>query len=407
MTTYDVAQIRRDFPILHTENNGKSLIYLDNGATTQKPQCVIDAIVEGYTRCNANVHRGVYRMSREATDRHEAARDRIARFIHAEREELLFTSGTTESINLVAYTLGRQILSAGDKVVVSVLEHHSNFVPWQQIAKACGASFEVVPVLADGTLDMEALTQAIDSRTKVVSIAHVSNVLGTVNPVESIVELAHRHGAVVLLDGAQAIAHLPVDVKALNCDFYAFSSHKIYGPTGMGVLYGKRKWLETMPPFLYGGEMIEHVSIAETTFNDLPYKFEAGTPNFIGSHAFATAIDYVDRLGLANIAVHERQLLEATMVALKEIEGMRFVGTATDKAAVVSFDIEGVHPYDLAVLLDEAGIALRTGHHCAEPLLSHFGLNSTIRASFGLYNTLEEVELFVQRLKRVLSFFRR
>lgn len=401
---YKVECYREDFPILQTQMNGKPLVFLDNAATTQKPQIVIDALVEAYTQCNANVHRGVYQMSRFATERHEAARQTVANFLGATPEEILFTRGTTESLNLVATAYGATFLQKGDEIIISTLEHHSNIVPWQQVALQRGCKLQVIPMYDDGTLDLEAYRALLSSRTKLVAIAQVSNVLGTINPIREMIKDAHQEGAIVVVDGAQGAPHLSTQVKELDADFYAFSGHKIYAPTGIGVLYGKRDLLEKMPPYQFGGEMIERVTFEKTTFNQLPYKFEAGTPNYVGSVALARAIDYVQAIGLDAIAQYEEELLQHATELICQIPNVRLLGTAAHKAAVLTFVVEGVHPYDLALLMDQQGIALRTGHHCAEPLLDRLQVTSTMRASFALYNTHQEVETFIQALERAISF---
>lgn len=400
---YNLEEVRKAFPILATEMNGRPLVYFDNAATTQKPRQVLEAIVEAYSTCNANVHRGVYKMSRIATERHESARDRLARFLGAEREEVVFTRGATESLNTIAYTYGETNLCEGDNVVVTIMEHHSNFVPWQQLAKRKGATFSVVSILPDGSLDMEAFQNALTPRTKLVAFCHVSNVLGTVNPVAEMVAAAHRVGAIAIVDGAQSVAHMPVDVKELDVDFYAFSSHKMYGPTGIGLLYGKRELLEAMPPLFFGGEMIDEVTVERTSFAPLPYKFEAGTPDFVGSIAFAAAADYIETLGMTAICAHEQDLLHYATTRLTEVEGLRLVGTAAHKDAVLSFVPERVHAYDLGLFLDQQGFALRSGHHCAEPLMQSLGLTTTLRASFALYNTREEVDAFIAAMEKSMA----
>lgn len=402
---YDINATRADFPILTHKESNRPWIYLDNAATTQKPQCVIDRINEVYKTCNANVHRGVYRMSREATEHHESARRRIAQFIGASPEELIFTRGTTESINLVASTYGASFVQEDDEIVISAMEHHSNLVPWQQLALRNKAKLRIVPLKEDGSLDVEAYKTLLNERTRLVAIAHISNVLGTINPIKMLIEEAHRVGAKVLIDGAQAIAHSRVNVQELDADFYVFSGHKMYAPTGIGVLYGKKSLLDAMPPYHFGGEMIEKVTFESTTFNTLPHKFEAGTPDYVGSVALATAVDYIDRIGVENIANYENHLLTHAVEQLSSIEGVRFIGTAKEKSAVISFVVEQAHPYDVCLLLDELGFALRSGHHCAEPLLDLLGLTSTLRASFALYNTIEEIDLFAEALRKVLRFF--
>ncbi len=404
---YDIESLRAQFPILQRTVHNKPLVYLDNGATTQKPQCVIDAITHTYTQANANVHRGVHTLSQEATAHHEAARQRVADFLHAfGTEQIIFTRGTTESINLVAATYGRKFIQEGDEIIVSTLEHHSNIVPWQMIAEERGAKLRVIRLTPEGELDMMHFCSLLSARTRLVAVAHVSNVLGTVNPVSEIVRMVHEQGAHVLIDGAQAVPHIPVNVQALDADFYVFSAHKVYGPNGMGVLYGRRELLEAMPPYHGGGEMIKKVTFEKTTYNDLPFKFEAGTPDYVGSVALARALDFVSEVGMDNIAAHEDDLLRyCTHRMTTEIEGVRIIGTAEHKNAVISFVVGDIHPYDLGMLLDHLGIAIRTGHHCAEPLLESYGLTSTARVSFGLYNTRAEVDAFIEGLKRVVKMF--
>ena len=379
------------------------LTYLDNAATTQRPQCVIDRLAEGYLHANANIHRGVHYLSRVATEAHEAARETAARFIHArEAAEVVFTRGTTDGINTVADTYCRAFMQPGDEVIVSTMEHHSNIVPWQ----LQGAKLSVIPISDKGELDMEAYEKLFTPRTKMVAVTALSNVLGTVNPVREIVDIAHAHGVPCLIDAAQAIAHRPVDVQAWDCDFLTFSGHKIYGPTGIGVLYGKREWLERIPPYQGGGEMIDHVSFDHTTYAGLPYKFEAGTPNFIGSLGLETALKYVSEIGIDEIQSHERELIDYCTSEMEQIEGMRIYGTAPGKESVISFLVDGVHPYDLGTLLDHLGIALRTGHHCAQPLMERYGITGTARVSFALYTTREEVDTFIAGLRRVLPMLR-
>lgn len=402
----DVNQIRKDFPILSTQVYGKPLVYLDNGATTQKPQCVIDNLANGYLHHNANVHRGVHFLSQDATDLHEGARRRVQRFINAESsDEIIFTRGTTEAINLVAYSFGEAFLQDGDEVILSVMEHHSNIVSWQLLQQRKHIVLKVVQMNERQELDMENFRSLFSERTKLVSITHVSNVLGTVNPVKEIVADAHRRNIPVLIDGAQSTPHVKVDVRDLDCDFLVFSGHKVYGPTGVGVLYGKRKWLEQMPPYQGGGEMIQSVSFEKTTFNELPYKFEAGTPDFISTVAFAAALDYVDGIGLANIEEYEKQLLDYATEQFRQIPGMRIYGNALAKSAVLSFLVDGIHHYDMGLLLDKMGIAVRTGHHCAQPLMQALGIEGTVRASFSFYNTEQEVDALVAGVKRVCRMF--
>lgn len=400
----DVERLREDFPALRdTIYKEVPLIYLDNAATTQRPQCVIDRLAEGYLHANANIHRGVHYLSRVATEAHEAARETAARFIHArEAAEVVFTRGTTDGINTVADTYCRAFMQPGDEVIVSTMEHHSNIVPWQ----LQGAKLRVIPISDEGELDMEVYERLFTPRTKMVAVTALSNVLGTVNPVREIVDIAHAHGVPCLIDAAQAIAHRPVDVQAWDCDFLTFSGHKIYGPTGIGVLYGKREWLERIPPYQGGGEMIDHVSFDHTTYAGLPYKFEAGTPNFIGSLGLETALKYVSEIGIDEIQSHERKLIDYCTSEMEQIEGMRIYGTAPGKESVISFLIDGVHPYDLGTLLDHLGIALRTGHHCAQPLMERYGITGTARVSFALYTTREEVDTFIAGLRRVLPMLR-
>ncbi|MGL4491752.1 MAG: aminotransferase class V-fold PLP-dependent enzyme [Tannerellaceae bacterium] len=402
----DVNTIRKDFPILEREVHGKPLIYLDNGATTQKPRSVVEKIEEGYYKNNANIHRGVHHLSQVATEAHEDARRTVQKFINAEHaHEIIFTRGTTESINLVASSFVDQFMQKDDEVIISTMEHHSNIVPWQLQAEKKGIKLRVVNINEKGELDMEHFKSLINEKTKLVSIMHVSNVLGTINPVKEIIDIAHSGDVPVLIDGAQSIPHLGVDVQALDADFYVFSAHKIYGPTGMGVLYGKEKWLDKMPPYHGGGEMIATVSFDKTTFNELPFKFEAGTPDYIGSTAFAEALNYVSAIGMDNIAAYEDELLHYAMERMKAIENIRFFGTAEQKSGVISFLVGDIHHYDMGMLLDRLGIAVRTGHHCAQPLMHHMGIEGTVRASFGIYNTKEEIDALVAGIQRVSSMF--
>ena len=406
MTAIDIAAVRRDFPILSRNVYNRPLIYLDNAATTQKPLCVLDAMREEYLNVNANVHRGVHYLSQQATDLHEAARERVRQFINARKtEEIIFTRGTTESINLVASSFCYDMMKAGDEVIVSEMEHHSNIVPWQLQATRQGIVVKVLPMNDNGELRMEALETMITEKTKMISIAHVSNVLGTVNPVAEIIKTAHAHGVPVLVDGAQSAPHLKVDVTALDCDFYAFSGHKMYGPTGVGVLYGKEEWLDRLPPYQGGGEMIDRVSFDHTTFAQLPYKFEAGTPDYVATHGLATAIDYMEHIGMENITAYERELTSYCMEKMSEIDGIRLFGTQKEKDAVVSFLVNDIHHLDMGTLLDRLGIAVRTGHHCAEPLMHRLGIQGTVRASFAFYNTKEEVDALVAGVKRVSQMF--
>ncbi len=400
---YDVESLRREYPILDRKVYGKPLVYLDNTATTQTPRCVVDSITDMYFAHKANVHRGVHALSQEATMMMEETRRSVADLIGADStDEIIFTRGTTESINLVASSYG-SLLNEGDEVILTVMEHHSNIVPWQLLRDRRGIVIKVVPMLEDGSLDMEAYASLLTDRTKVVSVTHVSNVLGTVNPVERIIRMAHEQGAVVLIDGAQAIAHTPVDVQRLGADFYVFSSHKMYGPTGVGVLYGRRELLEAMPPYQGGGEMIAHVSFEHTTFAGLPFKFEAGTPDYVGIAALRTAIDYLRRVGIDRIAAHEEDLLHYTTGQMLTIPGIRIFGTAPGKAAIISLLIGEAHHYDTGMLLDKLGVAVRTGHHCAQPLMQALGIEGTVRASFALYNTRAEADAFIAALRRVAA----
>ncbi len=403
---YDINKIREDFPILSRKVYDKPLVYLDNAATTQKPLCVLDAMREEYLNVNANVHRGVHYLSQQATDLHEAAREKVRRFINAAKtSEIVFTRGTTESINLVAQTFCEAFMSEGDEVLVTDMEHHSNIVPWQLQAQKRGITVRHLPINDRGELELSALEAYLSPRTKLVSITHVSNVLGTVNPVKDIIKTAHEHGIPVLIDGAQSAPHTKIDVQELGCDFFAFSGHKMYGPTGIGVLYGKEEWLEKMPPYQGGGEMIDKVSWEKTTFEQLPLKFEAGTPDYVATHGLATAIDYMETLGMENIQAHEQELTRYCMEQLATIPDIRFFGQAREKDAVVSFLVGDIHHLDLGTLLDRLGIAVRTGHHCAHPLMTRLGVTGTVRASFGLYNTKEEVDALVEGIRRVSKMF--
>lgn len=406
--TFDVMRVRADFPVLHQRiYDGRPLVYLDNAATTQKPKAVIDRIRDFYTRENANIHRGVHYLSQQASDAYDEARRLVADFIGAlDPSQVIFTRGTTESINLVAATYGRQHLGEGDEIVLSAMEHHSNIVPWQLLCEEKGARLRVVPVDTQGMLDLEALAQSLTERTRLVAIAHVSNALGTVNPVREIIQMAHAQGIPVLVDGAQAVQHLVVNVAELDCDFYCFSGHKMYGPTGIGILYGKAAWLESMPPYQGGGDMIERVTFEHTTFNRLPYKFEAGTPHIAGAIGLGAAVAYLNSLGRTAVAAYEDELLQYATERLQEIPGLRLIGTAPHKVSVLSFVIDGVHPYDAGTLLDQMGIAVRTGHHCAQPLMDWLGLSGTIRASLALYNTREEIDALVTALYRVIRLLR-
>lgn len=404
--TYDVNAIRRDFPILSTTVYDRPLVYLDNAATTQKPLCVLDAMRHEYLNANANVHRGVHYLSQQATELHEAARETVRRFINAGKtEEVIFTRGTTESINLVASSFCEEFMKEGDEIIVSVMEHHSNIVPWQLQAARRGVAVRVIPMNDEGELDMEAYAGMFTERTKIVSVAHVSNVLGTVNPVREMIRIAHSHGVPVLVDGAQSTPHFKVDVQELDCDFFAFSGHKIYGPTGIGVLYGKEEWLERMPPYQGGGEMIESVTFEKTVFQSLPFKFEAGTPDYIATHGLAVALDYVNDIGLENISSHERELTSYCMEQMRSIDGIALFGTSVHKDAVVSFLVGDIHHLDMGTLLDRLGIAVRTGHHCAQPVMQRYGIQGAVRASFAMYNTREEIDALVEGVRRVSRMF--
>ena len=419
---YDINKVRADFPILSRQVHGKPLVYLDNAATTQKPLCVLDAMREEYLNANANVHRGVHYLSVQATELHEQARETVRKFINAKRTtEIVFTRGTTEGLNLVAATFSQAFMQAGDEVIVSVMEHHSNIVPWQLAAMQRGIKLRVIPMSDDGVLDIEAYKKLFNEKTKMVSVAHVSNVLGTVNPVAEIIKIAHAHDVPVMVDGAQSAPHFAIDVQKLDCDFLVFSGHKMYGPTGIGVLYGKEEWLEKLPPYQGGGEMIEHVSFEKTTFEQPPLKFEAGTPDYIASHGLATAINYMESLGLENIEAHEQELTTYAIERLGKIEGMKIYGptaslssSASQKAplpaanshdAVVSFNVGQIHHMDMGTLLDQLGIAVRTGHHCAQPLMDRLGVLGTVRASFALYNTKEEIDILADGIERVRKMF--
>jgi cysteine desulfurase/selenocysteine lyase len=401
----DIEKIRADFPILHQQVNGKPLVYLDNGATTQKPQVVIDAIADYYRTTNSNVHRGAHTLSDQATQMFENARTTLQKFLNAKKsEEIIWTRGTTDAINLVAQTWVRSNVKAGDEIIISGMEHHSNIVPWQMVCEQTGAILKIIPVLEDGTLDYDGYLKLLSDKTKFVAVVHVSNALGTVNPVEDIIREAQKVGAKTLLDGAQAIAHWDVDVQALDCDFYVFSGHKLFGPTGLGVLYGKEALLNAMPPYQGGGEMILHVTFEKTTYNVLPYKFEAGTPNIAGAIGMAAAVDYVNGLDRIALAKHEDALLARANELAAKTDGIRIIGTSKNKVSVLSFLIEGTHPHDVGTLLDQQGIAVRTGHHCTMPLMDQFGIPGTVRASFTFYNTLEEVDALFKAIEKVKMF---
>ena len=408
METYNIIKVREDFPILSREVYGKPLVYLDNAATTQKPLCVLDAMRNEYLNVNANVHRGVHYLSQQATDLHEEARETVRRFINAAKtEEIVFTRGTTEAINLVASSFCESQMQAGDEVLVTEMEHHSNIVPWQLQAMKRGIVVRHLPITDDGLLQLSALDTLLSARTKLVCVAHVSNVLGTVNPVEQIIKTAHAQGIPVLVDGAQSAPHFAVDVQAMDCDFFAFSGHKMYGPTGIGVLYGKEEWLEKLPPYQGGGEMIDKVTWEKTTFERLPFKFEAGTPDYVATHGLATAIEYIGSIGFEVISQHEQELTRYCMEQLMTIDGMKIYGPsqATAKDAVVSFNVGDIHHLDMGTLLDRLGIAVRTGHHCAQPLMDRLGISGTVRASFALYNTKEEIDTLVAGIRRVAQMF--
>ena len=403
---YDINKVREDFPILSRTIYGKPLVYLDNGATTQKPLCVLDAMREEYLNVNANVHRGVHWMSQQATDLHEAARETVRKFNAPSISEIVFTRGTTESLNLVASSFVEGCMKEGDEVIISTMEHHSNIVPWQLQEQRKGIVLKVIPMTDEGELELDAYENLFTERTKLVSVTQVSNVLGTINPVKKMIRIAHEHGVPVVVDGAQSVPHFAVDVKDLDCDFLAFSGHKVYGPTGVGVLFGKEEWLDRLPPYQGGGEMIERVSFEKTTFERPPLKFEAGTPDYVATHGLATALDYVSSLGMDNILAHEQDLTHYALQQLREIEGMHIYGHYHDSGdAVISFNVGDIHHMDLGTLLDQLGIAVRTGHHCAQPLMDRLGILGTVRASFGLYNTREEVDAVVAGIKRIAMMF--
>ena len=401
----DIEKIRADFPILNEQVYGHKLVYLDNAATTQKPKLVVESIVNGYYHKNANVHRGVHWLSQEATEAHEAARETVRKFINAEKtSEIIFTRGTTESLNIVAATFG-ELLNEGDEIIVSQMEHHSNIVPWQLVCEKKGARLVMLPIDNNGEISLDTLKELINEKTRLVSIAHASNTLATVNPVKEVISIAHENGIPVMIDGAQSVPHFKVDVRELDADFLAFSGHKIYGPTGIGVLYGKEKWLDKLPPYQAGGEMIDKVTFEKTTFNVLPYKFEAGTPDFIGSTSLAAALNYMTAIGMDNVEKHERELVEYATKKLNEIEGMRIYGNAKKRSGLVSFLVSDIHPYDMGTILDKLGIAVRTGHHCAQPTMDFFGIEGTVRASFGIYNTKEEIDILAAGIVRAKKLF--
>ncbi|MEE1088000.1 MAG: cysteine desulfurase [Bacteroidaceae bacterium] len=407
--SYDLEQIRQDFPILQRQVYGRPLVYLDNGATTQKPRCVVEAMTEEYYNVNANVHRGVHFLSQKATDLHEQSRETVRRFLNANSvNEIIFTRGTTESMNLVASCFSEAFMQEGDEVIISTLEHHSNIVPWQLAQNRKGIKLRVIPITDEGNICLDEYEKLFTNRTRIVSVAHVSNVLGTTNPVKEMIEIAHAHGVPVLIDGAQSTPHMAVDVQQLDCDFFAFSGHKMYGPTGVGVLYGREKWLDRLPPYMGGGEMIKRVSFEQTTFNELPYKFEAGTPDYIATTGLAQAIDYVCQLGMDNIEAHERDLAQYAVSRLQQIPGMHLYGPmayGAEGAGPLSFNVEGIHHLDMGTLLDRLGVAVRTGHHCAEPLMHRLGVDGTVRASFGLYNTRAEIDVLASSIERVCKMF--
>ena len=403
---FDITKIRNDFPVLRQTVNGKPLVYFDNAATTQKPVQVIDRISNYYLYENSNVHRGVHELSMKATERYENARSYIAGFIHAaDSSEIIFTRGTTEAINLVASSL-ESFISEGDEILITSMEHHSNLVPWQQLCFRKGAGLVVVETRENGEINLKDFQKSLSAKTRLVAFTHISNVLGTINPVKKMTRLAHEAGSAVLIDGAQALAHIPVNVQDIGCDFYAFSGHKAYAPMGIGVLYGKKEWLEKLPPYQYGGEMIDQVSFDKTTFNVLPYKFEAGTPNVVGTLGLETALRYIERCGIENIRAYEDDLLAYATEELQQVNGLQIVGTAAEKTAVISFVVGGVHPYDLGVLLDKMGVAVRTGNHCAQPLVESYGLTGTVRMSLAVYNTKEEIDIFMGALQKALTMLR-
>ncbi|HWV75224.1 MAG TPA: cysteine desulfurase [Pseudosphingobacterium sp.] len=404
MTHYDIHSIRADFPILKTTVNGKPLVYLDNGATTQKPLAVINAITDYYTLKNSNVHRGVHHLSQVATDAYEITRKKVKHYINAAHEhEIIMTSGTTNGINLVSSCYGKQFVKAGDEIIISAMEHHSNIVPWQMLCEERHATLKVIPISDEGELDMNAYRSLLNDRVKMVAVTYVSNTLGTINPVKEIIKLAHEYDIPVLIDGAQAVQHIAVDVQALDADFFVFSGHKMYGPTGVGVLYGKEKWLEKMPPYQGGGDMIKEVKFEKTTYNELPFKFEAGTPNIEAGICLANAIDYINEVGLNNISLYETELLKYATQVLSDVEGIRIIGTSKEKSSVISFLLDGAHPYDVGVILDKLGIAVRTGHHCTQPLMERFAIPGTVRASIAMYNTKEEIDTLALAIKKAAS----
>lgn len=407
-THLDIKKIRDQFPVLHQQVNGHPLVYLDNAATTQKPKQVIDALSRYYEGYNANIHRGIHTLAEKATRAYEATREEMQRFIHARySEEIIFTSGVTGSINLVAYSFGQAFVQAGDQIIISGLEHHSNIVPWQLLCERTGARLAVIPVTDSGELELEAYRQLLQNKTALVAVNHASNSLGTINPIKEVIDMAHQAGACVLIDGAQAAAHLPIDVQALDCDFYCISSHKMYGPTGTGILYGKREWLEKMPPFLGGGEMIREVTFHQTTYNDLPYKFEAGTPNIADVIALREAILFIQEHDKSAMAAYEHDLLQYATAKVAALPGLRLVGTAPEKVSILAFVVDGIHHFDIGQMMDTRGIAVRTGHHCTQPLMDRYQLEGTVRASFAIYNTREEVDALAESLGRIINFMRK
>lgn len=407
-THLDIKKIRDQFPVLHQQVNGHPLVYLDNAATTQKPKQVIDALSRYYEGYNANIHRGIHTLAEKATRAYEATREEMQRFIHARySEEIIFTSGVTGSINLVAYSFGQAFVQAGDQIIISGLEHHSNIVPWQLLCERTGARLAVIPVTDSGELELEAYRQLLQNKTALVAVNHASNSLGTINPIKEVIDMAHQAGACVLIDGAQAAAHLPIDVQALDCDFYCISSHKMYGPTGTGILYGKREWLEKMPPFLGGGEMIREVTFHQTTYNDLPYKFEAGTPNIADVIALREAILFIQEHDKSAMAAYEHDLLQYATAKVAALPGLRLVGTASEKVSILAFVVDGIHHFDIGQMMDTRGIAVRTGHHCTQPLMDRYQLEGTVRASFAIYNTREEVDALAESLGRIINFMRK
>lgn len=406
MSVLDLTAIREDFPILHQEINGHPLVYLDNAASSQKPNLVIDAVADYYRQDNANVHRGVHRLSQRATDAYEGARDKVRRFVNAQSEkEIIFVRGATEAVNLIAQSFVRPQLQAGDEILVSHMEHHANIVPWQMLCEQTGAKLNVIPMTTAGELDLSTLDKLLTSKTKIMAIGHVSNALGTINPIKDMIAQAHAKNIPVLVDGAQAVPHMVVDVQDLDCDFYVFSGHKMFAPTGIGAMYGKQALLEAMPPWQGGGDMILSVSFAHTQYNELPYKFEAGTPNIAGAIGLGAAIDYMNGLGIENLAAHEHALLVAATEQVNALSGVRIIGTAAEKASVLSFMIEGVHPHDVGTIFDQQGVAIRTGHHCAQPVMQFFGIPATARASFAFYNTFDEIDALVGGIKKVQELF--